>query len=77
MPPSSHKQPIAFESVLWGMPAIAKHIKRSKRQVSYLIEKKKIRVDWIGPKTPVTTIERVAEDFAVLMSGSGEKPGAA
>jgi hypothetical protein len=36
--------------LLWGVPAIAKHIERSVRQAQYLIETKKIPFTRLGPK---------------------------
>ena len=73
MSPSPNKMPVAFSDVLWGIPQIAAELGRTKRQVLYLVEKRKIRVDWIGPKMPVTTRTRLREDFAAVLSEAGEK----
>jgi hypothetical protein len=43
------------DDVLWGAAAIARYIKRSKRQVYFLIQQKRIPVKKIGPKTIVAS----------------------
>jgi hypothetical protein len=68
-----NKSSVAFDDLVWGVLGIAKVIKRPKRQAQYLIDKKKIRVDRVGPKTLVTTHTRLREDFAKLLSESAEK----
>jgi hypothetical protein len=37
--------------ILWGVAAIARHIRRSKRQTFYLIQTRRIPVDYLGPRT--------------------------
>ena len=67
------KLSIAFDDIVWGVDGIAREIKRPKRQTQYLIDKRKIRVDRIGPKTIVTTRTKLQQEFAALMSESSEK----
>jgi hypothetical protein len=41
------------DDLIWGVSAIAAHIKRTERQTYYLISKKKIPAKHLGPKTIV------------------------
>ena len=50
---SQQKQQQPSGDLLWGVEAIADHIRRTKRQTQYLIENDKIPVKHVGPKTIV------------------------
>ena len=45
---SAEADEILSEDLLWGIPAIAKHVRRSVRQTSYLIETKALPVKKLG-----------------------------
>ena len=50
--PHNRNQP-DDDDLLWGVKAIAKHIRRPKRKTQYLIDKRRIPVKHLGPKTIV------------------------
>ena len=63
----------ATTGLVWGVGGIAKKIRRSRRQAQYLIDKRKIRVKRMGPKTLLTTEAMLDEDFAAVLA-EAEKP---
>jgi len=46
--------------LLWGVKAIARHIRRSKRQVGYLISMGRIPVERVGSKTIVGSKTKIS-----------------
>ena len=48
--PRNRNQSDDDHDLLWGVSAIANHIRRPKRQAQYLIDKKRIPVKHVGPK---------------------------
>jgi hypothetical protein len=51
--PRNRNQSDDDHDLLWGVSAIADHIRLPKRQTQYLIDKQRIPVKHLGPKTIV------------------------
>jgi hypothetical protein len=60
----SQDQPQSSRSYLWGVRAIAGYINRSERQTQYLIERKRLTVKKLGPKTIIADPAEIDADLA-------------
>ncbi|MCC6890510.1 MAG: DNA-binding protein [Hyphomicrobiales bacterium] len=49
--PNPDTDPVLASDILWGIPAIAKFIGRTPRQVSFLIQKGDLPAKKLGPRT--------------------------
>jgi hypothetical protein len=52
--------------VLWGVPAIARYLKREKHQVRYLIRRGALRVKKLGPRTIMARKSELDRDLSVM-----------
>ena len=55
--------PQAPRAYLWGVAAIAVYIDRTERQTQYLIERKRLRVKRVGPKTIIADPAEIDADL--------------
>ena len=65
---SKNEPTVDFDDLLWTVDAIAKEIRRTKRQAQYLIDQGVIEVLRVGPKTIVASRSKIRERFAALTS---------
>jgi hypothetical protein len=56
---------VDFDDLLWGLPAIAREIKRTPRQAQYLVDQGVIDVLRVGPKTLIASRTQIRERFAL------------
>jgi hypothetical protein len=63
-----------FDDLIWGVDAIAKEIKRSKRQAQHLIDTGVIEVVKLNPKTIVASRTKLNQRFAALSAQRQNDP---